>query len=76
MLDARMLALPYFFCLQAAHSSSLTAISPIITCYLGTHIDEVGVAGFHHTFPWREGPQRPDDTRGRGCHGKGRFCWD
>lgn len=72
MLDARMLALPYFFYLQAAHSSSLTAISPIITYCLGTHIDEADVAGFHHLS---RGVKDPKDlmirTRGRGCHGKG-----
>lgn len=76
MLDARMLALPYFFYLQAAHSSSLTAISPIITYCLGTHIDKADVAGFHHLS---RGVKDPKDlmirTRGRGMPWEGRFCW-
>jgi hypothetical protein len=72
MLDARMLALPYFFFLQAAHSSSLTVISPIITYCLGTHIDEAGVAGFHHLSRGVKDPKGlMIRTRGRGCHGKG-----
>jgi hypothetical protein len=62
VLDTQMLALPYFFCLQTARSSSLTTISLIVTCYLEIHIDEAGVAGFLHTFSWREGPYRSDDT--------------
>ena len=58
MLDARMLVLPYIVYLHTARSSSLTTISPIITCYLGINIDEVGVAGSNHTFSWSEGPLR------------------